>query len=97
MEYSKQPAPANDEQPPLVAVVDHEPSKPRRSRGGRGRKSDGVEAASEPTESAGAAARPARKQDRAKPKADSEPVRTPGFGDATPAFLLRPALKKEPA
>ena len=91
------PASANDEQPPLVAVVDQESSKPRRSRGGRGRKSDGVEAASEPADSADAAARPARQQDRAKPKADSEPVRTPGFGDATPAFLLRPALKKEPA
>jgi len=101
-----------EDQPPLVAVADDTAEatpKARRSQGARGRKPHRTEtsaadmAATEPAppETKADDAKPAarsrsRGRDSAKP-APREEARTTGFGDATPAFLLRPALKKEPA
>ena len=101
-----EPAPVETaEQPPLVAAEGDAPKtdKPRRSRGGRGRKTETTETTEATPTVAAVAARPARDDDRPRGRgrgrdgSDSEPSRTPGFGDSTPAFLLRPALKKEPA
>lgn len=101
-----EPAPVETaEQPPLVAAEGDAPKtdKPRRSRGGRGRKTETTETTEATPTVAAVAARPARDdvrprgRGRGRDGSDSEPSRTPGFGDSTPAFLLRPALKKEPA
>jgi len=96
------PADPGDSQPPLVAATDdtgEAPARSRRSRGRGGRTTDSLEnreptpvqAVAEPDKSR------ARNRGHTRDMADSEPERTPGFGDATPAFLLRSALKKEPA
>ncbi|MBN8552530.1 MAG: DEAD/DEAH box helicase [Caulobacterales bacterium] len=102
-----EPAPVKVSDPPAVISAQDEAAKapkadkPSRTRSGRVRKADASEATPPDTATAKATQdeeRPlGRGRGRGRAGADVEPARTPGFGDATPAFLLRPALKKEPA
>ncbi len=102
------------EQPPLVAAVEADApvereGRSRRSRGGRGRRSDAApvaeavatEEVSAPEPRAEREPRPEREprreRGRDRDREDRNEPRVAGFGDSTPAFLLRSALKKEPA
>ena len=109
------------EQPPLVAASEVEApvereGRSRRSRGGRGRRSETEPAVEAVLAEATLEEPKVEREPRAerKPRAEREPrtereprrernredrdePRVAGFGDATPAFLLRSALKNEPA